>query len=98
LLERALAIGSQGAVVRYRAELQPTFSIWHRSLLPRLKRAVHDEAMAGFKQFLQSQELAELDWPSQEASPFFNINDPSALHAAGQLINATDRKSKTCSA
>jgi len=86
LLDRALETGKPGAVVRYQSELQPTFSLWNRTLLPRLEQAVKVGHMRGFKQFLQGTGLAILDWPGVDPSPFFNINDPVALQAAGQLL------------
>jgi len=86
LLESARQSGTPGAIVRYLSEPQPTFSIWNRSLLPRLERAVADEKMAGFKQFLGVLELAVLDWPVSEPSPFFNINDQDTLRKARCLF------------
>jgi molybdopterin-guanine dinucleotide biosynthesis protein A len=86
LLACALASTRPGAVVRYESEIQPTFSIWNRNVLPRLEHAVLEEGMAGLKQFLNVNKLAELDWPRSEPSPFFNINDQEALFKAGRLM------------
>jgi len=86
LLASALQSRSPGAVVHYLSEPQPTFSIWNRSLLPRLEQAVVSEKMTGFKQFLRVIEPAVLDWPGSEPSPFFNINDRDALRKAGSLL------------
>jgi molybdopterin-guanine dinucleotide biosynthesis protein A len=91
LLESAKQTGLPGAVVRYLAEPQPTFSIWNRSLLPRLEQAVVSEKMTGFKQFLRVIELAVLDWPGTEPSPFLNINDQDALRKAGGLLETEQR-------
>ena len=85
LLACALAAARPGAVVCYHSEIQPTFSIWNRSILPRLEPAVLEQGMAGIKQFLNVVELAELNWPDSEPSPFFNINDQDALLKAGRL-------------
>jgi molybdopterin-guanine dinucleotide biosynthesis protein A len=95
LLACALASARPGAVVCYESEIQPTFSIWNRNLLPRLELAVLEQGMAGFKQFLSVIELAELEWPRSEPSPFFNINDQDALLAASGLALRTG--SKSCS-
>ena len=95
LLICALASARPGAVVCYESEIQPTFSIWNRNILPRLERAVLEQGMAGFKQFLSVTDLAELDWPRSEPSPFFNINDQDALLEAGGLALRTG--SKSCS-
>ena len=87
LLACALSAARPGAVVCYQSEIQPTFSIWSRSILPQLKSAVLEQGMAGIKQFLSVVELAELDWPGSEPSPFFNINDQDALLKAGRLAH-----------
>ncbi len=87
LLSCALDDGQAGCVVRCDSEIQPTFSIWHRRLLPRLQEAVLEEGMAGFKQFLRDTPVATLDWESSDPSPFFNINDPDALAEATRLLD-----------
>jgi len=89
LLSCVLDDDQAGCVVRYDTEIQPTFSLWHRRLLPRLKEAVLEEGMAGFKQFLREIPVATLDWESSDLSPFFNINDPDALVAAARLLERT---------
>jgi molybdopterin-guanine dinucleotide biosynthesis protein A len=88
LLSCALACSRPVAVVCFESEIQPTFSIWSRNILPRLECAVLEKGMAGIKQFLGVIEYAELDWPSSEPSPFFNINDQDALLEADVLARA----------
>jgi molybdopterin-guanine dinucleotide biosynthesis protein A len=90
LKRQAVKMEAQGCVVRYQAEVQPTFSIWNQSLLPLLKSAVLEQGMGGFKQFLRVHALAVLDWDESDISPFFNINDPGALVEAQRLM---ERKS-----
>jgi len=85
LLACALDSARPGAVVCYESEIQPTFSIWSRSILPQLEPAVLEDGMAGIKQFLNVVELAELGWPGSEPSPFFNINDQDTLLKASHL-------------
>jgi molybdopterin-guanine dinucleotide biosynthesis protein A len=96
LLESATGSGKAGALVCYAGEIQPTFSLWHRRVLPALVRAVTVEGMAGFKQFLQQVELAERAWPQSTPSPFFNINDRDALKKADSLMN-TLKEDSACS-
>lgn len=91
LLQAALQSGTSGAIVRYLSEPQPTFSIWNRSLLAHLERAVLSDKMTGFKQFLRVIELAVLDWPGSEPSPFLNINDQDDLRKAGRLLETEQR-------
>jgi molybdopterin-guanine dinucleotide biosynthesis protein A len=87
LLSCALGDDQAGCVVRYDSEIQPTFSLWHRRLLPRLEEAVLEEGMAGFKQFLRDTPVAILEWEPSDPSPFFNINDPDALLEAARLLD-----------
>jgi molybdopterin-guanine dinucleotide biosynthesis protein A len=97
LLERAGDCALPAAVVSYRSELQPTFSIWHSSVRRRLEKAVKGGMMAGFKQFLQIMDAAVLEWPVADRSPFFNINDPQALRKAGSLLDAQTVTRSSCS-
>jgi len=90
LLACALASQLPGAVVRYESEIQPTFSIWNRTILPRLEHAVLEQGVAGFKQFLSVNKLAELNWTRSVPSPFFNINDQDALLKASRLALSKD--------
>ena len=92
LLACAVESNMQGAVIRYKGQIQPTFSIWRRQILARIEHAVEVQRMAGFKQFLRVQKLAELDWPVRSPSPFFNINDHAALLTAGSLCESSSRK------
>lgn len=86
LKHQAALSGGEGCTVRYQAELQPTFSIWNRSLLPVLESAVVEQGMSGFKQFLKSHPLAVLDWDTTDISPFCNINDPDSLAEVNRLL------------
>ncbi len=86
LLNCALDKDQWGCTVRYDAQVQPTFSLWNRRLLPRLEKAVLEEGMAGFKQFLRVSPLAVLDWEQADFSPFFNINEPDTLAEAARLF------------
>lgn len=87
LLNCALGDDQAGCVIRYDAQIQPTFSLWHRRLLPRLEAAVLETGMAGFKQFLRDTPVAVLDWETSDLSPFFNINDPDTLAEATRLLD-----------
>jgi len=97
LYESATQSGLAGALARYEGEIQPTFSLWRRSVLPNLEQAVTSRGLSGFKQFLCEVRLAERDWSPSTPSPFFNINDREALCKAGRLIGKT-REETACSA
>lgn len=85
LMEQGKFSGRSGCMVRYEEELQPTFSLWHRCLLPDVRSAVLGHGLAGFKQMLGRVELAVLDWAAEEISPFFNVNTPEDLAEAQKL-------------
>jgi molybdopterin-guanine dinucleotide biosynthesis protein A len=86
LLGQAVSLVTPGCIVRYAGELQPTFSVWHRSLAARLRTCVIDEGSGGFKQFLASMPLPSLDWEVSEVSPFFNVNTPADLELAERAL------------
>jgi molybdopterin-guanine dinucleotide biosynthesis protein A len=86
LSERMASSGLAGCLVRYESELQPTFSLWHRRLLPDLRSAVLDDGLSGFKQLLGRVCLSILDWAPAACSPFFNVNTPADLERARALL------------
>lgn len=90
LLLRAREEKLPGAVISVSGEVQPTFSLWHRDLLPRLEWAVLEQKMAGFKQFLAHEALAPAEVEPKRAWRFLNINDLAALEQARQRL--TGRK------
>ncbi len=96
LLAHALETDRPGAAVRYGGQLQPTFSIWHRELLSRLETAVLEEGRAGLRRFCGLAGLAELDWPEEDPSPFFNINDRGTLNEAARLLASSEGAEATC--
>jgi molybdopterin-guanine dinucleotide biosynthesis protein A len=102
LYESACAAAADCAMVRFAGELQPTFSLWHRRLLPDLEQAVLRGGQAGFKQFLPAIEAAECDWPATrgplEPPPFFNINEPAALREAARWVRPVPEEYSECSA
>lgn len=102
LLRCALDSSLPGAVAVYRGDCQPTFSVWHRSLLADLERAVGSEGLGGFKQFLRTVQVAEYDWPNSAGpdlpSPFFNVNDRAALEEAECWLRRSGQGMLTCSA
>lgn len=82
----ARAENTATAVVSYGGRLQPAFSLWHRSMLHDLDRAVTGKQMGGFKQFLTGRRYSLLDWPTETINPFFNINDRVALDEACKMM------------
>lgn len=87
LLRGAREGGRPGSVISIAGEVQPTFSLWRRALLPRLEWAVVEQKMSGFKQFLVHEPLALIEVEQDRAWRFFNINDLPALEQARQRLN-----------
>jgi molybdopterin-guanine dinucleotide biosynthesis protein A len=95
---RAFESGAPCAVAAYAGELQPTFSIWQCSLEASLERAIGQDGLSGFKQFMRTIPVARHDWPPAEPPPFFNINDHAALEQASNWLLPADERALTCSA
>ena len=102
LYESARAVAADCAMVRFDGEPQPTFSLWHRRLLPRLERAVLSDGYAGFKEFVPAVTAVECDWPAADdclqPPPFFNINDTAALREAARWVSSVPEERQECSA
>lgn len=75
------------ALVSYQQQWQPTFSLWHRRLLPGLQVAVLKQGQRSLKGFIQTQPVAVLEWESNEPNPFFNINTADDLATAAALLD-----------
>ena len=85
----ALRMNSSGSLVssiRYEGQVQPTFSLWNRRVLPDLNEAVTKKGIGGFKQFFERVDVSFLDWPAEPVSPFFNVNTPADLEKAKAAI------------
>lgn len=102
LRRSADAAAAPCALIQYDGELQPTFSLWHRRLLPELERVVVTLGQGGFKQFARTIDVAECAWPlpgrASDPSPFFNINDPAALQEASRWACSAPEETSECSA
>jgi len=88
LMEQLELSGRAGCMVRYEEELQPTFSLWHRRVLPDVRSAVLEQGLAGFKQLIAGVRISILDWAPEAVSPFFNVNTPEDLARAKALLNS----------
>jgi molybdopterin-guanine dinucleotide biosynthesis protein A len=91
LVEAAEHSGASGAMVSYRQQWQPTFSLWHTRLLPELRTAVLEQEQRGLKEFLRARPVAVVEWassgPELHPDPFFNINTPEDLATAAALLD-----------
>lgn len=78
---------ARAALVSYQQQWQPTFSLWRTALLPQLRTAVLEQGMQGLKEFLRTQEVAVVEWGTEEPNPFFNINTADDLAIATALLD-----------
>ena len=86
-LHRAmLADDADIACVRYQGFAQPTFSLWHKRVLPSIEEALLVKKQGGFKLLLNELKTAYVDWPEQPINPFFNINTSEDLAEAERLL------------
>ncbi|MGB0668788.1 MAG: molybdenum cofactor guanylyltransferase MobA [Porticoccaceae bacterium] len=86
LYANTVQVSTDIACVRYQGVAQPTFSLWHKRLLPQVQQALLEEQQGGFKPLLQGLETVYVDWPEQQPNPFFNINTPEDLALAETLL------------
>ena len=70
------------AVAAYGDELQPTFSLWHRSVFAEVVAAVQEQGRGGLKQMLREIRHSAVPWENSEINPFFNVNTPQDLAEA----------------
>lgn len=82
LLGAATGGGVGMAVAAYDGHLQPTFSAWHRDLLPEVRSRALEKTSFGVIDLVKSVPHARVEWPQQEPPPFFNVNTPEQLAQA----------------
>ena len=66
--------------------MQPTFTLWNKSVLSAVERALLVDKNGGFKPLLQTLNTVYLDWPEQPLNPFFNINSCEDLALAEATV------------
>ncbi len=74
-------------VVSYQGVLQPTFSLWQKHHLPVVGEAVLSESGIGIKHVLDLLPHIIVEWACSEPPPFFNVNTPKDLQAAGLWLD-----------
>lgn len=74
------------ASVRFRGQLQPTFSLWHRRVFSSIQNELEGLGFGGFKDLMTRLQTVLVDWPESDSDPFFNINTPAELARAEELL------------
>lgn len=89
LMQCAEQAGVPVAVAVDDGEWQPTFALWHGSLLPEVEQAVLGAGEGGFRRLLKRLGAVPCSWPDHgdAPSPFFNVNDPAALARAEEWLH-----------
>ena len=86
LYQLIIANDADIACVRYQGFAQPTFSLWHKRVLPAVEKTLLVKKQGGFKPLLKELKTVYFDWPEQPLNPFFNINTPADLAEAERLL------------
>lgn len=87
-LMNAVGKGRGPVVARYRGVPQPTFSLWHRELLPSVADTVLDRGRGGLMTVLDELQHLFVDWPESDPPPFFNVNTRRDLDCARRALDA----------
>lgn len=74
------------AVVSYDGVLQPTFSLGQSEHLVSIETAILGRGQGGLKHMLYALPHTVVEWPIAEPPPFYNINTPEQLKAAGDWL------------
>lgn len=96
LYAAAQARQALAAVVSLAGKAQPTASLWHCDLLPRLREAVVEHHQAGFKTFLDEIEAAFLPLDESWSDSFLNVNTPADLERARAIVGQRSPESLSC--
>lgn len=87
LFEDAVKFDKPVSVACYEEVPQPTFSLWHRSVLTRVKEAVMSEGKGGLMYMLDQLPYCVVDWTPNRIAPFFNVNTRADLQMAERLLD-----------
>lgn len=87
--EANLAVASSGG------RLHPVFSLWHRTMLESVSRALEEPTSPRLQEWVRTQKWVEVDFPPVRYDAFFNINRPQDLYQAETLIPMLQTDSST---
>ncbi len=82
----AVAAGTRGAVAASRGRLHPVVGLWPLGTAADLRRALVDDGLRRADAWVARQGAATVEWQADPVDPFFNINTPDDLAAAGRLL------------
>jgi molybdopterin-guanine dinucleotide biosynthesis protein A len=86
LSRQIVTADSDCACIQYRGFVQPTFSLWHKRVIPLIEQALLVRKQGGFKPLFNALNTVYIDWPEQAVDPFFNINTAEDLDVAEAIL------------
>ena len=86
LLNAAIDKQAQVAVATSRTGMQPTFSLWHASMLANIETVLHSGKIPSLQEWITQQRYTAVEFATGEYDPFFNINTPQDLYSAETQI------------
>jgi molybdopterin-guanine dinucleotide biosynthesis protein A len=90
LLNAALEKQALIAVAVTSAGMQPTFSLWHASLLMKIDAVLRSGEIPRLQDWISQQKHAAVEFDTRGHDPFFNINTPQDLYLAESRITQLD--------
>lgn len=82
LMAVALSKQAQVAVAVTAAGMQPTFALWHASLLGKMNAVLGSGEIPRLQDWITQQKYATVEFTTGEYDPFFNINTPQDMLTA----------------
>lgn len=87
LISAASSTQSQLVLAKSNNRIHPIFALWHSSLLEDIEGQLKSGNTPRLQDWVKLQKVAEVDFPSPNYDPFFNINTPQDLYAAEPLVS-----------
>ena len=78
--------GAELVCARSGGRIQPVFGLWPVGLREDLRRALVEEGVRKVDRWMARYRLAEVDFSVLPFDPFFNLNEPSDLTVAEELL------------
>ena len=91
LHRRAQETGASLVLARSGEQTHPIFGLWHRSLLPAIRKALQSDQTPRLQDWAQEQKAESVIFEQTGYDPFFNINRPQDLYDAEALLPLTER-------
>ncbi|MCJ8141652.1 molybdenum cofactor guanylyltransferase MobA [Ancylobacter sp. A5.8] len=91
LLQACVDHGSPAAIASSAGRRHPVVGLWEVTLRGRLRTALVDDDERRVGRFADAVDAVAVDWPTEPADPFFNVNTPEDLAQAERMLAAGAR-------